>query len=66
MEQITKRDEDENNDQNMTMNMEGEGRDDDYGLFYNQGTFQKLHSSPVLTVKAYFDFKVLLPKHWSG
>ena len=27
---------------------------------------QKLHISPVLTVKAYFDFKVLLPKHWSG
>ena len=24
---------------------------------------QKIHSSPVLTVEAYFDFKVLLPKH---
>ena len=26
---------------------------------------QKIHSSPVLTVEADFDFKVLLPKHWS-
>ena len=28
--------------------------------------FKKLHSSPVLTIEAYFDFKVLLSKHWSG
>ena len=41
-------------------------------LIYFKGCFtirvhlQKLHSSPVLTVEAYFDFKVLLPKHWSG
>ena len=27
---------------------------------------KKLYSSPVLTVEAYFELKVLLPKHWSG
>ena len=36
------------------------------GCFTIRVHFQKLHSSPVLTVEAYFDFKVLLPKHWSG
>ena len=36
------------------------------GCFTIRVYFKKLHSSPVLTVKAYFDFKVLLPKHWSG
>ena len=36
------------------------------GCFTIRVHFKKLHSSPVLTVKAYFDFKVLLPKHWSG
>ena len=36
------------------------------GCFTNREHLQKLHSSPVLTVEAYFDFKVLLPKHWSG
>ena len=33
------------------------------GCFTIRVHLQKLHSSPVLTVKAYFDFKVLLPKH---
>ena len=36
------------------------------GCFTIRVHFQKLLSSPVLNVKAYFDFKVLLPKHWSG
>ena len=36
------------------------------GCFTIRVHFQKLYSSPVLTVEAYFDFKVLLPKHWSG
>ena len=36
------------------------------GCFTIKASLQKLHSSPVLTVEAYFDFKVLLPKHWSG
>ena len=36
------------------------------GCFTIRVHFKKLHSSPFLTVKAYFDFKVLLPKHWSG
>ena len=47
-----------------------------YGLFYNQGTSSKNYIATwslkyggvvswftFLTVKAYFDFKVLLPKH---
>ena len=33
------------------------------GCFTIRVHLQKLHSSPVLTVEAYFDFKVLLPKH---
>ena len=33
------------------------------GCFTIRVHFQKLHSSPVLPVEAYFDFKVLLPKH---
>ena len=36
------------------------------GCFTIRVHFQKLHSSPVLSIKAYFDFKVLLPKHRSG
>ena len=36
------------------------------GCFTIRVHFQKLHSSPVLTIEAYFYFKVLLPKHWSG
>ena len=36
------------------------------GCFTIRVHFQKLHSSHVLTVEAYFDFKVLWPKHWSG
>ena len=36
------------------------------GCFTIRVHLQKLHSSPVLTIEAYFDFKVLLPKHWSG
>ena len=33
------------------------------GCFTIRVHLQKLHSSPVLTVEPYFDFKVLLPKH---
>ena len=33
------------------------------GCFTIRVHFRKLHSSPVLPVEAYFDFKVLLPKH---
>ena len=36
------------------------------GCFTIRVHFQNLHSSHVLTVEAYFDFKVLLPRHWSG
>ena len=28
--------------------------------------FKNYIAAPVLTVEAYFDFKVILPKHWSG
>ena len=36
---------------------------EDKGCFTIRVHFQKLLSSPVFTVEAYFDFKVLLQKH---
>ena len=35
----------------------------DKGCFTIRVHLQKIHGSPVLTVEAYFDFRVLLPKH---